>query len=197
MVSTMVSTDQVENAILSGIGERSFVDKLLDRRDVEKIERIITKEKLTREDLLQLLYVITGIETKLVNYSEYDRYILGKYYAWIRDFVNVAELFYDVEQQIREFYQNIEKNVKDKKHREKYKEQWAKTQRILDYIRGLLLHDVKFAIDVFLFLSRSTLSLNAEAFKSLLTNKFEVEYSSPEAVGMIPPATPPPAMRRV
>ena len=184
----MVSAEDIEQTIMTGMGERSFVDKLLDRRDVEKIERIITKEKLTREDLLLLLYLITGIETKLVNYTEHDRYVLGKYYAWIRDFVNVAELFYDVEKQIRETYAN----AKDEKQRD----EWQRTEKILDYIRGLLLHDVKFAIDVFLYLSRSTLSVNAKAFDTLLTSKYEVEYSTPQTAPP-PPPIPPPAVRRI
>jgi len=185
----MVSKDEIENAVLRSFGERSFVDKLLDRKDVEKIEQIITKDELTREDLLQLLHLIAGVETKLVNYTEYDRYLLGKYYAWISDFVNAAELFYDVEKQIKDFLQqqNSDPQV------------WEKTKKILDYIRGLLLHDVKFSVAVFLFLSRSSLSVNAKAFDTLMTSRFEVEYNSPTgSIPTLPLNMPqPPAKRRV
>jgi len=156
----------VENLLFDRGQERTLIDKLLDRRDVERIKKLIAKEALTREELLELLYLITGIETKLVNYTEDDRYILGKYYAWIRDFVNAAELFYDVQSQIREAMLKYDEDTK---------KQLTKT---LEYIRGLLLHDVKFAIDVFLFLSRSTLSIDAKAFEMLLTSKMEYEYKT-------------------
>ena len=76
--------------------EKSFIDKTLARSDIDEIKEIMQKSDLERPDLLKLLYLLAGSEIKLVNFGEFDRYLLGKYYAWIRDFVATAENLYDV-----------------------------------------------------------------------------------------------------
>ncbi len=144
--------------------EKTFIDKLLGRREAERLRELIKKDDLTREELLELLYMLTNIELKLTNLQEYDRYLLGKYFTWVRDLTKLAEFLYDYEQQLEKF------NFK------KYKQE---IKEILDQIKKMMLHDVKFSVDVFLFLSRSTLGLEAFAFDSLSKSRFEYQYDYP------------------
>lgn len=146
--------------------EKTFIDKLLGRKEAERLRELIKKDDLTREELLELLYMLSNIELKLTNLTEYDRYLLGKYFTWIRDLTKLAEFLYDYEQQIEKF------NFK------KYKNE---IKEMLDQIKKMILHDVKFSVDVFLFLSRSTLGLKAFAFDSLSKSRFEYEYDYPSS----------------
>lgn len=143
--------------------EKTYVDKLLDRKDVEKLEQLMMKEDLTREDLLKLLYMLSGIEIKLANLSEWDRYILGKYFTWIREFVKISEFLFDYMEKLD-------------------KEQFPKDGQVmqtLEEVKKMQLHDVKFSVDVFLYIARSTLSIKGAAFDSLSTNRFDYQYNTP------------------
>ena len=121
------------------------------------------KDKLTYEDINQLLYLLTSDEAKLLNLKEYDRYILGKFYTWIREFVKILEEIYKLKQQLKEG------KLVDKE-----------TEESLQKTEQIMIHNVKFLVDVFLFLSRSSLSINAKAFVEFLKQKFEYEYKGSE-----------------
>jgi len=82
--------DNITKGIFSGQAEKTFIDKLFAKEDVEKIRELIKKPKLTRSELLELLYLISANEAKLVNYSGWDRYIALKFFVWIREFIKVA-----------------------------------------------------------------------------------------------------------
>jgi len=142
--------------------ERAFSDKLLSKEEVKKLQELIKKDNLTRQELLELLYLLTGVELKLANLTEYDRYLLGKYFAWVRDLVKLAEFLYD-------YIEKIEGN-KFKKYGETIKE-------TLEAIKKMILHDVKFGVDIYLFLLRSTLGIEAFAFDSLSKQRYEYEYA--------------------
>lgn len=144
--------------------EKTHVDKLLGREEVERLKEIIKKADPTREELLELLNLLTGIEQKLVNYSDYDRYILGKYFTWIRDLVKICEFLYDYEDRIK---------------KENYFEGSPHKKVIMDTlteIKKMQLHNTKFSIDVFLFLSRSTMSLEMVGFGGLSTQSYKYDY---------------------
>jgi len=144
--------------------ERTFIDKLLSRKEVEELQNLIMKDDLTRKDLLKLLYMLTGAELKLANLSEYDRYILGKYFTWVRDLVKVAEFLYDYEIQIDtyNFSEEGKQEIKD----------------TLVAIKKMYLHDVKFSADIFLFLTRSSMAISGIAFDVLSKSRFEYEYGN-------------------
>jgi len=158
----------------SGI-DKTFVEKVLAKEEVNEIKDIMCKESLNRSDLLKLLYLLAGNEIKLLNMGEFDRYLLGKFFAWVRDFVSVAEILFD---------------YKDKVDGGKIKiSELSKTA--LDNSEKMLLHDIKFVIDVYCYLGRSTLSLGATAFDTFTSNRFEYNYSqaggaaaAPESKGM-------------
>jgi len=136
---------------------QSFTDKLLGKDIARRIQLLIKKD-LSREDLLELLYLLTNVELKLANMSEYDRYLLGKYFTWIRDLVKLGEFLYD-------YIENSELlNIDDE------------TKETLQGIKNMVLHDIKFAVDIFLYLLRSTLGVGAFAFDSLSKMRYEYEY---------------------
>lgn len=142
--------------------EKTFVDKILGRREVDQIRDLIRKPHLTRSELLEVLYLMGGVEAKLMNLGAHERYILLKFFVWIREFVKVVELYFDY----REFLEskgNIDPRFK----------------ALLDNNHNLLEHNVKFLIDLYLNIGRTSLSLGATGFREPLTNKFEVDYRMP------------------
>ena len=144
--------------------EKTFIDKLLSRREVTELQNLIMKEDLTRRDLLKLLYMLTSAELKLSNLGEYDRYLLGKYFTWVRDLVKVAEFLYDYVDQIEQ--DKVKFSAEGKKE----------ILDTLDQVKKMFLHDVKFSADIFLFLTRSSLALTGIAFDTLSKQRFEYEY---------------------
>src|SRR6056297_2048732 len=90
----------IGNSILNSSGEKTFIDKLLGKNDVERVRELVRKEKLTREELLELLYSLTGTEMKLLNLGTWDRYVILKYFVWIRDFVKNIEIMYDYQEKV-------------------------------------------------------------------------------------------------
>lgn len=150
----------LSQSLYGGQQEKTFIDKTLARSDVNEIKDIMEKEDLTRKDLLKLLYLLSGTEIKLVNFGDYDRYLQGKFYAWIRDFVASAESLYDYKQEINKGNIKVNNN----------------TKKMLENIRVKMLHNIKFLCDVYLYLSRSTLSLEATAFDTITKNRYEYYY---------------------
>lgn len=152
--------------LYGGQAEKSFIDKTLARSDAEEIKEIMQKEDLTRQDLLKLLYLLSGVETKLLNFGSWDRYLQGKFYAWIRDFVACAESLYDYKEKIEERKLKVNENTVD----------------MLENIRVKMLHNIKFLCDVYLYLGRSTLSLEAVAFDTITTNRYEYSYPGQQQI---------------
>jgi hypothetical protein len=152
--------------------EKTFIDKLLSRREVESLQQLIQKDDLTRSDLLKLLYMLTGAELKLSNLGDYDRYLLGKYFTWIRDLVKVAEFLYDYESKIDSYRFS--------------KEGSAEIKETLAAVKNMMLHDVKFGADIFLFLTRSSMGLSALAFDTLSKGRYEYEYTGAGYPGSSP-----------
>lgn len=152
---------QYSSMLYGGGQDKTFVEKVLAKEEVNEIKELMCKESLTRPDLLKLLYLLAGNEIKLLNMGEFDRYLLGKFFAWVRDFVSVAEILFD---------------YKDKVDNQKIKIS-AMANAALENSEKMLLHDIKFIIDVYCYLGRSTLSLGATAFDTFTSNRFEYNYS--------------------
>lgn len=156
----MAFEKQLEQGLRRGIPERSFIDKVLAKEDVNAIRELIKKPKLTRVDLLEIMYLISATEAKLVNYSEWDRYVILKFFVWIREFVKIAEILYD-------YHDNLDKSELKLSKRAK---------RLLDNNTMLIQHNIKFLVDLYLNISRTSMSIGAAGFRELLTNKYEVIY---------------------
>lgn len=150
----------LESGLFSSAHDKTYIDKVLAQKDVDRIRELVKKPKLARSDILEILYLLSGTESKLVNYGEWDRYVILKFFVWLREFVKVAELLYD-------YQEDISKRI----HLS------PRTKRIIDNNENLIGHNVKFLIDLYLNISRTTLSIGATGLLELLKSKFEVSYT--------------------
>jgi hypothetical protein len=159
--------------------EKTFIDKVLDRKDSERLRDLMMKEELDRSELLELLYIIVSINTKLVNFSDWDRYLLGKFLAWIRDFCTLHESLLDyilsLENEEAELTKTKDETMTDDEWK-KAKVQIADIRTTMRSIQKLASHNLKFLVDIYLYLSNSTLSIGAVAFDTLSKNRFEYSY---------------------
>jgi hypothetical protein len=161
--------------------EKSFVDKVLNRQDSERLQKLMKKDKLNRSDLTEILYIISGTNVKLVNYNDWDRYLLGKAFAWIRDFATLCEdviIWKDaIGKEKKEAQRNVLTGDISKKERLEYKENNLKdAHKISRRVNEIQEHNFKFLVDVYLNLSNSTLSLGASGFDTLTKSRFEYFY---------------------
>lgn len=165
--------ENFEQALASSIFktdvEKSFVDKVLGRKDVEEIREIVKKKRLQRDDLMHLMYMLSSVELKLMNYGEWDRYVMAKYFVWIRDFVALCESIMDYKDDLQK---------KEKKGKLKLSK---RTWQIFENNLRLIEHNIKFLVDLYFNLSRSTQSLGGTAFLELLKNKYELVYPTENA----------------
>lgn len=159
--------DQIANKLFKKDSERTFIDKVLAKEDVNAIRELIKKPKLKREDLLELLYLIVGTEAKLLNFGAWDRYIILKYFVWVREFVKVAELSYDYEDDLKKQHQKGKIKLS------------SRTKKLLYNNQRLIEHNAKFLIDLYFNIARTTLSLGATGLIKLLETRFEMVYSQP------------------
>lgn len=164
--------DAVASQIYQQNQDKSYVDKILAKSEIERTKELQRKENLTRSELLELMYSCLESEAKLVNYSEYDRYIILKYFVWVREFIKIAETVYD----IKEDLDNKEK-LGIYKLKDRTKEIIIKCMRLIEHI-------AKFLIDIYLNIARTTLSLGATAFTEINRNKFDFSY--PQTPGINP-----------
>lgn len=152
--------EAIQKSIFSNTNEKTYTDKVLAREDVNRLRDLVRKDPLVREDLLEILYLLSGVESKLVNYNEWDRYIILKYFVWVREFVRACELMYDFEDDMK---------IKN----------WAlspQAKNILNNNRRLMQHNAKFLVDLYLNMSRTTLSKGGGMVKDLVTNKYDISY---------------------
>lgn len=156
--------ENLQNSLFNRNPEKSFLDKLFSRQDVERVKELVKKHPLTRAELLELLYMLTSNEMKLLNLSEWDRYIILKYFVWIREFVKIAELLYDY---------NDDLNAKEKKGKFVISE---RTHKLLSNNDRLIEHNAKFLVDLYFNIGRTSLSVGGTGFLESLKQKFEMSY---------------------
>ncbi len=159
--------------------EKSFIDKILARGDIESIRSIIKKEDLKRKDFLELLYMLSSSEIKLVNFSPWDRYVILKFFVWIREFVKLAEILYDYQDDLKLKEDNAKK-VAEKTKKPITFQLSKRTKKLIKNNERLLEHNIKFLVDLYLNIMRSSLSVGATGFLEILKNKFEVGYTQPQ-----------------
>jgi hypothetical protein len=159
----------IAQQVFSKNTEKTFVDKILARQDIEAVRELIKKPRLTRSELLELLYLLTSTESKLLNYGEWDRYIILKYFVWVREFIKISELLFDYKEFLDD--QELKGRVI----------LTPRSKELLDNCERLIEHNAKFLIDLYFNIARTTLSLGATGILEVLKNKYEISY----------PATPP------
>lgn len=177
----------LQNKVFSDTGERTFIDKLLAKEEVKDIRELIKKPRLTRSELLEILYLISGTESKLVNYGTYDRYVILKFFVWIREFIKIAELLFDYTDELYRKENTCTlclKYINTNKEAEKcvcevskpYVVLTERSKRLLDNNQRLIEHNAKFLIDLYLNIARTSLSIGATGMLELLKNRYEVQY---------------------
>jgi len=210
----------IANGLFTKESEKTFVDKLFAKDDIDHIRSIIKKPRLTREDMLEILYMLASKEAKLVNFSEWERYVVLKYYVWVRDFTKNAEKFYEYQDFLEKKETYFFKFQNYKTFKNSSKEEWAlklteleekemklfvfskeeikefdnlikehkevdfvlsaETKKMFDNIMKIKEHDVKFLIDLYLNIIRTSLSVGGTGFLETLKNKFEIDYRQRE-----------------
>jgi len=158
---------QLSKGMFNSDKEKTFIDKLLAKEDVNRIRELIRKSRLNREDLLEVLYLISGNEAKLLNYSEWDRYVVLKFFVWIREFIKAAELLFDYIDHLEDLDEPVDKDM----------------EQLLDNCQRLIEHNAKFLIDLYLNIGRTSLSIGATGIMEMLKNRYELYYDTKTQVG--------------
>src|SRR3990172_1150723 len=156
-------------AIYSGTGARAYTDKLMAAEEDSEIKDLIQKDNLDGSDLRRLGYMLASKEQKLVNYDDKERYLLGKYKTWIDRAISLQQT------RLRNMIILKSKNVTEI------------TELSLKQAYQIHDEDIKKMISLFLYISRSSLSLNAKAFNDLSTNKAETVYQYNQIPGYAQP----------
>lgn len=156
--------NKIDQLMQTGATDNTFMDKLLAKNIDENLRALIKKDKLERADLREILYLLGSQESKLLNYSEWDRYIQLKFFVWVREFVKSYEVLYDYEEDIKK-YEKAGKLILSER-----------SKKLLENNERTMSHIAKFLIDLYLNVARTTLSLGATGMLEFLKNKFEIVY---------------------
>lgn len=162
--------DNLQRGMFSMSAEKTYIDKVIGKEDIERLRELVKKHPLTRNELLEILYLLSSSESKMLNYSAWDRYVILKYFVWIREFIKIIELSYDYRERLE-----TEKIELDKQ-----------TTHMFENISNQMEHNAKFLIDLYLNIARTSLSLGGTGFDKMMTNNFEMSYINPPGSMQIP-----------
>jgi len=155
--------EQLQQQFNKSSSEKTYVDKLLSRKDVEKMNKLMQKSPMTRKDLSDLFSMVQSTESKLYNLGGWDRYVLNKYYNWLNEMFSVAEGIFDYEADMGK------KKITDR------------TKKIFTNVRRHMEHNIKFCVGLYMNICRTSLSLGGTGILEMLHTKFEVSY--PQGTG--------------
>lgn len=151
--------EQIKKGLANSQKEKTFIDKILAKDDVDQMRLLIRKDRLTREDLLDILFLMTSTESKLLNYNDWERYIVLKFFVWIREFCKIAEQLYDYQEEM----------FKETNEDKEIKLQFDNNLRLVE-------HMIKFLIDLYLNIGHTTLSKDGMLILEIIRNKYELKY---------------------
>lgn len=160
--------EALSNSIASQVGERTYIDKLLAKEDAIRLRNLLVMKELEREDYLEILSIISSNHLKLLNLGDWDRYLLAKFFVWIREYVKVAEMIFDYRDALRDPSKKMQLT--------------PITEKLLDDSRRLIEHNVKFLVDLFMVICNTTMSLGNTGFRDLSGNRFEFDYGTGKMV---------------
>lgn len=189
-------------SLFSGDSEKSFVDKLLGRQDADKLHALMQKEPLTKSDVEEILFLMTSINQKIVNYDEWDRYVIVKFFPWIKAFSTICKtwMIYEDQYDAGDFDGDFDKilkvtdmdeeiikklprstqdtitKVKQAKKDMDIRLVLEETKKIVHETSKYLQHHLKYLISIFILVSNTTLSIDGAAFETLTTSRFEYSY---------------------
>jgi len=78
--------NQLGKATFGEESERSKMDKVLSKEEVDRLREIVTKDLLEVDEVDEIINILVSTELKLTNFNENDRYILGKYLLWVSEY---------------------------------------------------------------------------------------------------------------
>lgn len=159
MVGDSIAENVTKN-IFRGSPEKTFIDKLLAKEEVAKIRDFLRKENLTRSDIREILNLMAGAESKLYNFSDWDRYVVLKFFVWLREFVAILELLYDYEEKTKD--ENLDEE----------------TKILFKNSKKLMMHSLTSMIDLYLNIARTSLSQGGSAFFEAFKQRFEIDYKN-------------------
>jgi hypothetical protein len=151
--------ESLKKNLFSQDKEKTFIDKLLGKEEIERTRDLIKKDPLTRSEIMELLHACSSAECKLWNFGAWERYVQLKYFVWIREFTKISEIMFDQK----------EKMFKDMNLSERSKTLLKNNERLIE-------HNTKFLVELYFNMARTTLSLGGTAFMEFLKQKFEVVY---------------------
>lgn len=160
------------DSIRKGNTEKTFLDKLLARDDVDRLREILAKTELSDEDLKIALYQLNSTEAKLVNYSPWERHVMLKFHIWIRADVKILQLYLHAKI-------GIDK-LTDATNKESYLSDANKilVKDKIAELKKMYIEIIQSLSDVFLHIERTSLSIDGMAFKEALKNRFEIDYKA-------------------
>jgi hypothetical protein len=179
---------EIAKKMFSNTTEKTFIDKVLSKEDGERIRDLIKKPHLNRSEILEILYMLGSQESKLMNYSDNDRYVILKFFVWIREFVKITELLFDFRDDLmikdstcsvckKMFKEWVDTNDKCKCSEPKpLSSLTPRARKLLFNVERHIEHITKFLVDLYLTICRTTMSLGATAFMELTRNKYELQY---------------------
>lgn len=161
MVGEAAIEQALEKSLMTKDSEKSYLDKVYGRKDIEDIRKLMTKEHLNREDVNKLLDLMAGQEAKLVNMGAYERYVILKFYAWIADICRKAQYLYDYEEDVVNGKVGLDQD----------------TKRLFETAKFRLEYAIKYLVEVYLNINRTSLSLGGTGFSSGIETKWDITYN--------------------
>jgi len=184
--------DKIAEQVFTTSKEKAFTDKVLTLNDVTLSREIQRKEKLSSEDVNDLMTLTSSTESKMLNFGLYDRYIQLKYYVWVREFCNLTLRLMNYIKKVRAGYHFKNNIIKNRQYLIKLnnkKVDWSQfkenltitdnSKQLLYNCRSLIENSFKSLIDLYNNIGRSSLSVGAKAFDEMLKQKFEMVYTDP------------------
>lgn len=154
-------------------GERTVIDKLFARDDIEKVRELLKKENLKRVEWQELEHYLTSLEPKLQNLEPDLMYKLSKFMVTVSSAVSLSGYFADCAGLIE-------------KELEKGKLISLKARNHFKIVRARVDRSTKLLYSVFTYSGRVTLSNKALAFKEFTRAQWEQQYNMPMGQKVVP-----------
>jgi hypothetical protein len=148
-------------AVFNADNERTRYDKLLTQSEMTRAREILKKEAISIEEISEIMNIAVSTETKLSNFDDNDRYIMGKYLIWIGEY---AKRFSKA-LRANEYYAKFENRL---------------TSRTLELRKEIIkdyTEQFKQNMHAYFYLIHSTLSLEGTLIDSLTMDRKEVQYN--------------------
>lgn len=181
----MTFENLLERAMITKDEEKTFIDKMLAKKEAERVRALFLKKELTREEIMELLYHLSSTESKLLNYDEWERYVQLKFHIWINEYIKIIEQAFDYGDELtlkEDICKNCQLKISSKECKCKTPIPTvlltARSQLCLKDIKKLSEHNAKFLMGVFMNIGKSSLSVNAVGIKEILKQRFELDYGT-------------------